>query len=54
MVQELGDMTAALGQADASDMRSRHEAATRPDRLKSPQASLCVAGALVSEEGHAP
>jgi hypothetical protein len=28
-------------------MRLRHEAATRPDRLQSPQASLCVAGALV-------
>jgi hypothetical protein len=43
VVEELGDMTAALDQADASDVRALYEAlglevstTTRPDRLKSP------------------
>ncbi|TDD29338.1 hypothetical protein E1218_04745 [Kribbella turkmenica] len=49
MIQELGDMTTALEQADANDMAALYKTlglrvtTTKPDRLKAASAPLCVA-----------
>jgi hypothetical protein len=61
MVRELGDMTAALDQADANDMAALYEAlglqVSYNRETRSAEVAIsprCVALALVSEEGHAP